>query len=197
MYEYTKQHIIPYIINDIYNKKATCGYNKKEATCGYNKWVNRIGAFKNWKEIGGGGGGFGSQRRRREIDFCWGWEGGWGCGTEPTESWMSGSVGSNYWVSPLISDASCPHQIPPPYTYLSPDFALHCTHYQTKLKFVCALLGPAYQIPKYPRRVIGLKGDIRSFFWRWSFNALCNVHTICHYQKKKKNVHNNMYPLPK
>ena len=47
MYEYTKQHIIPYIINDIYNKKATCGYNKKEATCGYNKWVNRIGAFKN------------------------------------------------------------------------------------------------------------------------------------------------------
>lgn len=153
--------------------------------------MNRIGAFKNWKEIGGLG-VVCSQRSRREIDFCWGWEGRWGCGTEPTESWMSGSVGSNYWVSPLISDASCPHQIPPPYTYLSPDFALHCSHYQTKLYFVCALLSPTYQFPKYPRRVIGLKGGIWSFFWRWSFNASCNVHTICTHFLSKKCSH--MYP---
>jgi hypothetical protein len=49
---------------------------------------------------------------------------------------MSDSVGSNYWVSPLISDASCPHQIPPPYSYLTPDFALYCSHYQT----ICFLI---------------------------------------------------------
>lgn len=30
-----------------------------------------------------------------------------------------GSVGSNYWVSPLIWEASCPHQIPPPYPFSS------------------------------------------------------------------------------
>jgi len=47
---------------------------------------------------------------------------------------VSGSVGSNNWVSPLISDASCPHQISPPYShsfYLPPDFPLQCSHYQT------------------------------------------------------------------
>lgn len=43
-------------------------------------------------------------------------------------------MGSNNWVSPLISDASCPHQISPPYShsfYLPPDFPLQCSHYQT------------------------------------------------------------------
>ena len=42
-----------------------------------------------------------------------------------------GQRGCNYWVSPLISDESCPHQVPPPYPLLifSPDFSLYCSHF--------------------------------------------------------------------
>ena len=40
------------------------------------------------------------------------WMGEW----ERQNDECRGSVGSNNWVTPLISDASCPHQIPAPYS---------------------------------------------------------------------------------